>query len=216
MLLVLLYNTRMSHLTEAYQRLLEMPYLHHGAMPIKLDGSYSREALQRTFTPLSTHTINGKEAFVLIHTQELFVVVVTADLTEEGRYLPIMQLDFKDTHELKFDHTLPGVVLQVNSVAVSQRFQSHGIASVVYTELVDHGYAIVSDNTQFETAQGLWKKLSGIAGYRVVVADVDNGYFRDSNGVVIQYDGNNIPDADIWSQGSDYTGQYRVLILSRP
>ena len=45
--------------------------------------------------------------------------------------------------------------------------------------------------------------------------DCDYGPYKDQNGKIIKYDGTNIPDADIWSEGSDYDGYNRLLCLTK-
>jgi hypothetical protein len=90
-----------------------------------------------------------------------------------------------------------------------------GIMTNVYFLLADSGFTIVSDNTHFETAQGLWKNISKNPEYNVYVADIDNGIFKDKNESDIIYNGHNIPDYDIWTMGSNYDGSYRVLILEK-
>lgn len=193
-----------------------MPFLHTGSMPLKLDGSFSPNALQREFTEIGNwSTQTAGNGLVFVHHDQTLAIAVTTDLTEEGRHLPASRLDFTPTNALTFDHQLQGKFIQVNSVSTAPFLQNIQIATLLYSRLADHGFVVVSDTTQFETAQGLWKKLAKLPGYRVLVADVDNGYFRDINGEAITYNGSNIADADIWSSGSDFNGQYRVLILTR-
>jgi hypothetical protein len=85
--------------------------------------------------------------------------------------------------------------------------------SSVYKMLVDSGFTLLSDESQYDPAQALWKKLGSDKNYTVYVADTDHGLFKDQDGTPVEYNGRNIPDSDIWTQGSDFNGQYRILIL---
>jgi hypothetical protein len=123
-------------------------------------------------------------------------------------------MDFKTRPRLEFPNNFQKL-LQVNKVAVDSTHGARGIASNIYKLLVSLGYTIVSDDTQFEPAQSLWKRIAADHGVKVYVADVEHGLFKDDNGAPILYNGANIPDQDIWTSGSEYNGQYRVLILTR-
>lgn len=81
--------------------------------------------------------------------------------------------------------------------------------------LFDTDYTVVSDVTQFDPAKALWKKLAGGSHYKMFVADIDHGIFKDSAGNDIVYNGANISDSEIWTGGSDFAGNYRVLILTK-
>jgi hypothetical protein len=194
--------------------LQEMPYLHPGAMSreIVLDGSYSIDAIKREFSS-KLGRVGNTDVLIDTHRVRVIGVPTQPKLTEVGRVLPDFVLLFKTAHLLKFPNTLHNVI-QVDRVATHPVKSESGVATGVYKLLVDSGYTLVSDITQYETAQGLWKKLARDRSYKVYVADVDHGMFRDTSGTPIVYDGVNILDDDIWSHGSNYDGQYRVLILT--
>jgi hypothetical protein len=192
--------------------LKEMPYLHPGEMPIdkKLDGSYSAATLKRDFKRVGTIG----DAEVLMHNTHRFVIVITENQTAAGRYQPIFRVEFKANVEIAVDIGLSKAkMLQVNSVVVAKHEQGKQLASSVYKTLVDSGFVIVSDNTQFDPGAALWKKLAADSAYTTIVVDVDHGSYKDIAGTVIQYDGKNINDREIWSHGSDFDGVHRVLVL---
>jgi len=83
----------------------------------------------------------------------------------------------------------------------------------VYKTIADAGYVIISDDTQFDPGAALWKKLASDPHYTIIVADIDHGPFKDEDGKVIKYNGTNIADNEIWSQGSDFSGAHRVFVL---
>ncbi len=191
----------------------EMPYLHPGGMPIdkKLDGSYSAAALKRDFIVVG----NVDDVAIVLHNTNRFAIGIDPDqTTSEGRFLPTFKLDFKQTPVPPAHLNLPAeTTLQVNSVVTAKHNQNRAIASTVYKTIVDAGYTIISDNTQFDPGAALWKKLASDPHYNVIVADVDHGPFKDEDGKAIKYDGTNIADSEIWSQGSDFSGTYRVFVL---
>lgn len=189
----------------------EIPYLHHSEMPrIMLDGGVSTAALERDYKHI------GDIAGLPIYKDnyDTHVVVVDPDQqVDNGRLLQIFRLHFKKTHQLSFPNNFQRI-LQVHKVAIDRTHGSRGMASSIYKLLVSMGYTIVSDDTQFEPAQSLWKRIAADPSAKVYVADVEHGLFKDDNGEPILYNGSNIPDQDIWTAGSDYNGQYRVMILT--
>lgn len=194
--------------------LSETPYLHPGAMSreIVLDGSYSIETIKREFTK-RLGVISGTSILMDTNSSIVIGVAVNDKLTSQGRVLPTFVLMFKRRVLLKFPNKFPNVI-QVDKVAIDPAKGNRGTMSEVYKLIVDSGFTLISDVTQYETAQGLWKKLARDRDYTMYVADIDHGLFKDSDGVPIVYDGTNISDQEIWSTGSDYDGQYRVLILT--
>lgn len=192
--------------------LVEMPYLHPGEMSrIMLDGSISLSAIKREYN----HVGEIDQIKILIDSRNTHVIGI--DLTNrspDDRIIPVFQLTFKTKHDVKFNNHFKNI-LQVDKVAINPSYGNKSIISSVYKLLVNVGYTIVSDNTQFETAQSLWKKIASDSVYTVFVADVEHGLFKDENGIPIKYDGTNILDQDIWSIGSDFSGQYRVMILTK-
>ena len=188
----------------------ETPYLHPGEMSRNvLDRSYSQNTIGTAFRQIGTVS----DLTVLMGNQDRTVIAVAPNQTNANRIRPTLALLLKTHNELKFKHTFENVI-QVDKVSIAVGYSRAGIASEVYRLIVSQGYTLVSDSTQFETAQALWKNLAQSGRYPVYVADVDNGVFRGSDGNPIRYNGTNIPDYDIWSSGSDYNGSYRVLILS--
>jgi len=194
--------------------LTETPYLHPGEMSRKmLDGSYSINTIQREFSR-QLGTIGDMHVLIDTHGAVLIGLHPDDKPTLEGRVLPAFSLRFKRSHLIRFPNQFRNLV-QIDTVAIDPFRGNKGVASAIYKMIVDAGYTLVSDVTQYDTAKALWKKIAGDPSYKMYVADVDNGMFKDADGQPIVYNGSNISDAEIWSQGSDYDGQYRVLILTK-
>ena len=191
--------------------LKEMPYLHAGEMSrTMLDGSISLKTIKREYRIIG----QVNDITVLMQKDNAVVIGISDKIESNDRILPLLRILFKDKHELKFKNEFENII-QVDQTAILKMISNVGIISEVYCLLADCGFTVVSDNTHFETAQGLWKKLSTKPGYVVYVADIDHGVFKDKNGSDIIYNGYNIPDYDIWTMGSNYDGSYRVLILEK-
>lgn len=190
----------------------EMPYLHPGEMTRDmLDNGVSDSAIVRDYKKIGT--VTGLPMYIDKH--ETHVIVVNPEeKTESGRMQQVFRMQFKQRHQLSFPNQFKNI-LQLSKVAVNRQHGTSGLATYVYKLLVSLGYTIVSDDTQFEPAQSLWKRIAADPGVKVYVADVEHGLFKDDNGAPILYNGANIPDQDIWTSGSEYTGQYRVLILTK-
>ena len=181
-------------------------------MPRKiLDGSINTNAINREFSLICT----VGDIRVMIDRSNTLVIGLGSDKARpDGRVLPAFRLIFKQKHELNFTHNLQKVV-QVDKVAIRSALGNSGIMSGVYRLLADLGFALVSDNTQFEPAQAMWIKLANDPNYVVRVADVDHGFFKDRGGNAIVYDGKRLLDDQVWTSGSNFDGQYRLLILTK-
>lgn len=190
----------------------ETPYLHPGEMPRKmLDGGISLNAIKRDYKKLGQ--IQDLIVYMDNHHTHTIVIDLTAEVISE-RYEQVFRLQFKSSNLLKFKNNFTNII-QVDKVAVLRKAGTQGIASTVYKMIVDNGFTLVSDVTQFDPAKALWRKLAGDSEYQIYVADIDNGIFKDDNGNDIVYNGSNILDQNIWTEGSDYNGEYRVLILTK-
>lgn len=202
-----------------YKELLsEMPYLHRGSMALTKQTTYSGEALIRDFDFLFTYYFSSVGSIrVCMHKHTNKIVGMETNRNAQDRYNCVFALLFKDQVTFSYDLSKDGIhgkILQVDHVELHHRYQLTGFASSIYQELVDNGMVIVSDGTQYEPAKGMWKKLAK-SNYDVIVFDCDYGPFKDENGKIIRYDGTNMPDSDIWSEGSDYDGYNRLLCLTK-
>jgi len=197
---------------KASEILGEAPYLHPGEMFRKmLDGGISVNAIKRDYKKLGQ--IQDLLVYMDSHSTHVIVIDSSSEVTND-RLEQVLRLQFKSSNLLKFKNNFTNVV-QVDKVAVLRKSGTQGIASTVYKMIVDNGFTLVSDVTQFDPAKALWKKIAEDTEYKMYVADVDHGIFKNEDGVDIVYNGSNISDNDIWTEGSDYNGEYRVLILTK-
>lgn len=197
---------------KAAEILGETPYLHPGEMSRKmLDSGISINAIKRDYNKLGQ--IQDLIVYMDSHSTHVIVIDSSAEVNND-RFEQVFRLQFKSANLLKFKNNFNNIV-QVDKVAVLRNSGTQGIASAVYKMIVDNGVTLVSDVTQFDPAKALWKKLAEDPEYKMYVADVDHGIFKNQDGVYIVYNGSNISDNDIWTEGSDYNGEYRVLILTK-
>lgn len=190
----------------------EAPYLHPGELiHIKLDGTVSLSYIQREYDHLGV--VDGVK--VLMHKEKVAVIGVPNDTSSnEERVDQIFRLTFKDKNELNFKHTFPNV-LQENVVKIHKKYGGQGIMSNVYKLIAAHGITLVSDSAHFEPAKAMWIKISRDPNYFIWVADSDHGLFRDESGQPIRYVGQKLVDDQVWTTGSNYDGQYRLMILTK-
>lgn len=84
---------------------------------------------------------------------------------------------------------------------INEKYMSKGIISNVYLEIAKHSI-IVSDNLQYVGGKALWKKLAKTKPNNIkclVYSEKENGkVFENENGI-INYNGSNINDSEIWS-----------------
>ena len=196
---------------QASEILDETPYLHPGEMSRKmLDGVVSISAIKREYRLMGS--VDNLSIYISVDNNRVIGINPTENVKD--RIAPVFKLIFKSSNPLEFENKFQNIV-QVDSVAITTKAGSFGIMSQVYKMIVDNGFTLVSDITQFDPAKALWKKIADDSEYKVYVADVDHGIFKDYQGHNIIYNGENIRDNDIWTEGSDFAGEYRVLILTK-
>jgi hypothetical protein len=204
--------------------LSETPYLHDGEYEapegMEKETFYSDGSLQRMFSPLGKEVFeNVAISFFIMDTLKVVgVIKKKKEKTNEQSNLIVFSLRFKNTKTIM--HYPDGIdqhkVLQVDSVYVKKDFRGLGISSFVYALLVEKGFIIVSDTSQFDDGKQLWKKISREAqfnDYVIHIIDDENGFVKDKSGKIISYDSSNIDDAKIWSSGMDFRGEHILLMM---
>jgi len=204
--------------------LLEMPY-HFGA-PVtkkKFKRSYlSLTSAKRIYDELVTVTIRGKDVTCFILKERPTVILgcirSIKPTTKEECYETIFHLYLKKkTTLVKIpDEIKKKNVLQVDYVETDSDFEGSGLASIVYYKLADLDYVVVSDTSQFDGGEKLWKKLSKEAGFQncqVHIMDDEYGIKKDKKGVPISYSGSNLPHGEIWTYDADLSGEHILLLL---
>lgn len=103
-------------------------------------------------------------------------------------------------------------VLQIDNTATNPSYI--GVASQGYIALMKNGYILLSDDTHYLGGQGLWKKVARLSkDYKIFVRILnikENEFLKDRNGNIINYDGLNVPDEDIWKEVD--AGKYYILV----
>lgn len=201
----------------AQELLNEVPYLHQGKFITKtLEVSYSKDAIQRDFEPVGTIGVYH----VYIHESKRFVIAIDPRVpNKSGRFEPVFKLDFKKNIDLEVPLSInTGHLVQVDSVATTDTKKLANLASSIYKMLVQAGYQILSDNSQFDPGAGLWKKLAReSSGYKVYVVHVELGIMRDpdDSSKPMIYDGVRIGDSAIWTSGGDFRGANWLLMMAK-
>jgi len=101
-------------------------------------------------------------------------------------------------------------MLQVNLVTVADEARFMGVGSFLYSSLAQAGFTVISDTHQFKGGKELWKKLARARRKDEVVYILNKGKILTDEHGPIEYNGENIPDNEIWS--SDEQHKYVLLI----
>lgn len=209
---------------KAVEILTETPYVHDGEYkaPEGMDKKtyHSDSALKRQYQFLGFEVFDAERVEFYLQDKLRLVGVIKdkKDKTQELSNLIVFSLRFK-THKTIVNYP-DGVeeskTLQVDSVYTRPEFREFGIASFVYTLLVEKGFIIVSDTSQFSDGKQLWKKISREAkfyDYVIHIIDDEKGFAKDKSGKVIAYDSSNIDDAKIWTSGMNFDGEHILLMM---
>lgn len=202
------------------KQITENPYLHPGEMPeyiYDIKGDYSIGSLKRDFNFLFSLTEEDYHIDFLINKWNTLLIGVLHNWQNSSdRVLPVFKLRF---NENLYINNIPSEVanrklLQTDRILLRKDLRNYNISSKVYNRLTDHNYAIISDVTHYEPAKGLWLKLAknSDSNYRVILCDTNYGVIKNINGNTLYFNGNNYPIEQLWTIGSDYSGQYLVLI----
>lgn len=159
--------------------------------------------------------INGENVILLMSKKKFMCSAAVKDNKSSGE--PALKI----ISRVMFYHPNPASKLpddiinplQVSNVWTEHEYEGSGVASYMYASLVRDGFTIISDRIQYLGGKELWKKMSreaGLSDYRINIWNEDSGYIQD-HGTPIEYNTQNIDDADIW-QTTDI-GRKTVLIL---
>lgn len=107
--------------------------------------------------------------------------------------------------------------IQVDSVEVFNKFKYVGTGAFLYKSLIEYGFVLISDHTQYIGGRKLWEKL--VKDPTIAVYVIRNGTsISDENGEPIRYDGKNIPDNIIWKEHQDSpedSTRYTLLVAKK-
>lgn len=193
----------------------DLPPINHG--DAKMSNPVSKKNLSENYTLISN--INPATAggiTIGIYTKPVnsskMLVLGMTDIGDDA-YLKCIFSMMLVKNTSKF---LPENTWSVESVFTDDGHKNQGIGSSVYSELVHHNHIILSDDSQYDGAFGLWKRLaaqSNALGVNVKIFDYRQlNFLTDSTGSDI-YDGSNIPEDKIW--GTTNRGHVRLLLIPR-
>lgn len=209
---------------KAAEILSETPYVHDGdyKAPEGMDKKtyHSDGALSRQYEHLGFEVFDAERVDFYLQDDLRLVGVIKEkkEKTQEMSNLIVFSLRFKSYKTIVNypDGIDTEKVLQVDSVYTRPEFRTFGIASYVYTLLVEQGFIVVSDTSQFTDGKQLWKKISREAkfnDYVIHIIDDEKGFVKDKSGKVIAYDSSNIDDAKIWTSGMNFDGEHILLMM---
>ena len=170
--------------------------------------SYSEETVKREFDIVAHFDISNQKYWVIIKRDRSFAVVgYFGNLPEDNtafRLIIIAKADFKEDLELSFFNEIDikkNNALQIDGVEVYDSRKMGGIGSRFYFALAQYGFVVISDNFQYLGGKALWKKIASRAKQEncsVFVID-DGEPLTDENGNLIEYDGSNLDDDELWA-----------------
>jgi hypothetical protein len=148
--------------------LFEMPEFINKEMPVVMSGTirfYSEDTIKREFDVIGKVKINDENFWSILKKDKSFAVIGILSKRKEDQKVGIElvgQLDFKDKPDLSFDRDIPTNknVLQVDSIVIFNNSRFQGIGYNLYLSLVEYGYVILSDHTQYLGGKKLWEKIA--------------------------------------------------------
>lgn len=125
------------------------------------------------------------------------------------------QLIFKNKLKLGVDvQQVVHKVLQVDIVEVAEEMKQEGLGTFLYSSLVQDGFSIISDTLHYEGGYKLWKKLARSHRSDEAVYILDHGQLMmGEDGKPIEYDGENVPEEQIWSD--DELKKFVLLLYTK-
>ena len=165
---------------KAVEILSETPYVHDGDYKapegMEKETFISDRSLAREQKHLGFEVFDAMRVdfYLMDLIKVIGVVKKKKEKTQEMSNLIVFSLRFKQTKTIV--NYPEGInrndVLQVDSVYVSRALKGRGIASFVYSMLVEQGFIVVSDTSQFSDGKELWKKISREAKFNDYVIHI--------------------------------------------
>jgi hypothetical protein len=208
------------------EALFEMPISVNREMPIFLDSTirfYSEDTISREFDIISKIKSGAETLWSILKKDKTKAIIGSIGIRkEDGKpgLKMLGELEFKKP-DLAFDKDIktPGHVLQVDSVIVYDT-KFNGIGYNLYLSIVEAGYILVSDHTQFVGGRKLWEKLAKFtSSNKYAVYVLDNGSpVLDDQGEPLAYNGSNLSDEKIWKPETTLrqdSTRYVLLMLKK-
>lgn len=193
-------------------QLNESPVALRGNAPFEcLEGeSKSKEAMKESFDEFGKihdmTVFNYKKEDKLIKVAKLY----WDDVRKEERWAIIAELSFT-TDKIKSSNKLidKKVAMRINTINVREANRRDGIASTLYTMLLNKNFIVVSDGAQYENAVKLWKSFTKIPSINVYI-------WNEKEDKIISKMTAKTHDNAVWSNGDlgDYSKMSTKLILT--
>lgn len=178
------------------RKLNEMsPFLYPTRKELQELSSLSNESIEDGFTYLGSieeqdlDIYENKETGAIIAgimTEDRFYISLRITCEERSLYVKSMKLSKNRKH--------------VQMLNTNKKFARQAIAKDVYVFVATH-FDLVSDRIQYLGAKILWQSLAKNSNINIYVFDENSkDYLRDSDGMIINYNGYNIDENEIWGQ----------------
>lgn len=182
--------------------LFEGPYSHDGDFTpsIRMDSYPSLEGLERENFYLGLLEKDGEQyRFWLSKTKGKAEVTVDG-VNDIGQPRQLVATN------MRFHRHPAGLPvkneLQVHTVYTHPDFRNRQLAMVLYVVLCRYGYTVVSDFEHYDGGKALWKKMATEADARRfkvrIWSDADDDWFRADDGSILEYNGANLSDDEVW------------------
>lgn len=203
--------------------LLEMPYFSDSELPVD-DVKVSRvstNTLKRWYKPLGQFEQDGHIVAGYIKNDMTSAIIGHYIERDDGvgALRIFVHLKFHSPQSTNQYH--PGIQylfdkpIQIDVVTAANELRGFGYGYQLYRMLLQNGFSVVSDTTQYRGGKALWQKIvkrSALDNHNVYIYQ-DDTLMKGPDGKPIIYDGSNIPDNQIWSTNKrDHRLYYTVLV----
>ncbi|HBN5589306.1 hypothetical protein [Escherichia coli] len=183
--------------------------------------SYSPGTVARRFSILDGVTIQGVLYQVIWDSKTPFAAVIEAApsvIDGDMRHKVVATLELQRRPQLE------GVlvrkfwedndVAQIEGIVVDGIVRDVGLATFVYETVASKaGVVLLSDNEQYEGGKALWQHIARRSSeLKVFILDTDTAQYYPFDGERVCYDGESIPESEIWSEHPDRSKHGVVLV----
>ncbi|EFN5357562.1 hypothetical protein FQG05_04435 [Escherichia coli] len=183
--------------------------------------SYSPGTVARRFSILDGVTIQGVLYQVIWDSKTPFAAVIEAApsiIDGDMRHKVVATLELQRRPQLegvlvrKFWEDSD--VAQIEGIVVDGTVRDVGLATFVYETVASKaGVVLLSDNEQYEGGKALWQHIARRSSeLKVFILDTDAAQYYPFDGERVCYDGESIPESEIWSEHPDRSKHGVVLV----
>lgn len=183
--------------------------------------SYSPGTVARRFSILDGVTIQGVLYQVIWDSKTPFAAVIEAApsvIDGDMRHKVVATLELQRRPQLegvlvrKFWEDSD--VAQIEGIVVDGIVRDVGLATFVYETVASKaGVVLLSDNEQYEGGKALWQHIARRSSeLKVFILDTDTAQYYPFDGERVCYDGESIPESEIWSEHPDRSKHGVVLV----